>query len=256
MLPTFQEAPAPHPGLFTWRLSIMPKKRDIIYILGDGAQEELRYSLRSIEKNFPHDKVWFIGSQPKGFKPDVAVPHQQAGANKWERIRSSLLKAAADPRLTEDFFLFNDDFFIMQPFKGKFINYADKTLTWRIEQLREQYPWLNNYGRTLVKAREELKIHGFGEINFEVHLPFLMNKQAALKSILTCSSPQMRSVYGNVNSIPYIQKDDVKVYDMETVPEDADFISTNDETFTKGKVGEYIRQIFSEPCRYEVAGNE
>lgn len=231
----------------------MPK--DIVYILREDIQpEELRYSLRSIEKNFPHGKVWFVGGQPKGFRPDIALPHQQSGANKWEKIRSSMLKVVTMPELSEQFFLFNDDFFVMKPFKGKYINMTEKTLTWRIEDLRQVYPWLNHYGRSLVKAREELKTLGRSEINFETHTPFLMQKSIVAKSILQCSSPQMRSIYGNVNAIAYKDIKDVKVYDMEEVPEDSAFLSTNDSIFESGKVGAYIRAAFPDPCKYEEGG--
>lgn len=231
----------------------MPRKLfDVVYILKPKQDtEELRYSLRSIEKNFPHRFVWFVGGQPEGLKPDRAVPHQQGGADKWERIRSSMLKIIKEPELSDSFFLFNDDFFVMKPQRGKFINYADRTLTERLVELREVHPWLNAYGRTVLKAREELKIKGYEENNFEVHLPMLFEK-AKTPSVLACSSPQMRSIYGNVNRIPYTQHDDVKVYDLETVPEGADYISTNDDTFTRGKVGEYIRETFPEPSRFEV----
>ena len=230
----------------------MPKKlNDIVYILKpDGITDELKYSLRSVEANFPHRRVWFVGGQPKGLTPDMALPHKQSGGNKWELIRSSMLKVITEPELTEEFFLFNDDFFIMKPVKGKFVNYAEKTLSWRIDDLKKTFPWLNHYGRTLVKAREELKCLGFGEINFEVHTPMLFNK-SLVPSIMKCSSPQMRSVYGNVNGIPYVQRDDVKIYDMETVPKDADYISTNDDIFQHGKVGEYIRDTFTKPSRFE-----
>lgn len=231
----------------------MPRKLcDVVYILKpDGTTDELRYSLRSIEKNFPHRLVWFVGGQPKGITPDRAVHHIQGGGDKWEKIRSSMLKIIEEPELSPEFFLFNDDFFVMKPQRGRFVNFADRTLSDRIEELREVHPWLNPYGRSVLKAREELKAQKFGEINFEVHLPMLFEKAKA-PSILKCSSPQMRSVYGNVNGIQYKQHDDVKVYGFDTVPEDMDYLSTNDDTFEKGKVGEYIRQTFPEPSRFEL----
>lgn len=231
----------------------MPKqiKPDVVYILKKEVDsEELRYSLRSL-KNLPHGKVWFVGGQPRGFRPDIALKHQQSGETKWDLIRSSMLKVVTDPELSETFYLFNDDFFVMKPVRGEYINFSDKTLTWRIEDLRREYPWLNHYGRSLVKAREELKTLGCPEINFETHTPMLMQKDIVTESILKCSSPQMRSVYGNVNRIPFRDRKDVKIYDLDTIPEGADFISTNDETFKNGKVGEYIRQRFPKPCRYE-----
>ena len=231
----------------------MPRKlNDVVYILRPDIEgQELVYSLRSVEKNFPHKRVWFVGGQPKNLKPDIALPHKQQGIDKWDRIRSSMWAVVNDERLTDDFYLFNDDFFVMKPVKGKFVNFADRTLTQRYDELAAKHNWPYPYERTLYKAREELKSLGKGEVNFEVHLPMLMNKQLVISSIYKCSSPQMRSIYGNYNEIEYIQRDDVKVYDLETVPEDADYISTNDETF-KGKVGEYIRSCFTEPSRFEV----
>lgn len=225
---------------------------DIVYILKDTLDtNELRYSLRSVETNFPHRFVWFVGGQPQGFKPDRAVPHKQEGANKWELIRSSMLRVAQERDLTEDFFLFNDDFFVMKPPTGKFVNFTDKSLAWRIGELKQTYMILNHYGRTLEKAKEELKIIGKPTDNYEVHLPMLFNK-ALVPTVLKCSSPQMRSIYGNINEVEHIQHDDVKVYDLDTVPEDPDYLSTNDRTFTQGKVGEYIRQTFPNPSRFEV----
>lgn len=225
---------------------------DIVYILRDDIDPfELKYSLRSVAENFPHRLVWFVGGQPEGLKPDRQIIHKQEGANKWERIRSSMLRVIQEPELSESFYLFNDDFFVMQPQGEPFVNFIDKTLQWRIEDLRTVYPYLNNYGRTLEKARAELKRLKCSTYNFEVHMPFLMEK-AKVNSILACSSPQMRSIYGNINRVPYIQHDDVKVYDLETVPEQADYISTSEVIFKDGKVGEYIRQRFPFPSCFEV----
>ena len=230
----------------------MPQLFDILYILREDINpNELRYSLRSVAENFPHRFVWFIGAKPEGLTPDRYIEHKQTGANKWERIRSSLLRAIKEPELSESFFLFNDDFFVMAPQGEPFINFTEKTLKWRVEDLRKVYPYLNNYGRTLEKAQAELKGLGYPQNNFEVHMPFLMEKAKA-NSILKCSSPQMRSVYGNINKVPFIDRDDVKVYDLNEVPYDSDYLSTSDEIFEKGKVGEYIRQRFPFPSCFEV----
>lgn len=230
----------------------MPQLFDIVYILREDIDPtELKYSLRSVAENFPHRLVWFIGGQPEGLKPDRQIIHKQTGANKWERIRSSLLRAITEPELSESFYLFNDDFFVMQPQGENFTNFIDKTLDWRIEDLRTVYPYLNHYGKTLEKAKVELKMLKASTYNFEVHMPFLMEKAKA-KSILKCSSPQMRSIYGNLNAVPYVQHDDVKVYDLETVPEQSDYLSTTEVIFKDGKVGEYIRQRFPFPSCFEV----
>ena len=226
---------------------------DIVFVLKDKLDtEELRYSLRSIEKNFPHRYVWFVGGQPEGFKPDRALPHKQSGSDKWAMIRSSMLKIVEEPELSEEFFWFNDDFFIMKPVKGKFVNFADNGLADLVEQQRKHNPWLSPYARTVEKARRELEALGCTQINFEVHMPMLFKKKLVSETIRQCSSPQMRSVYGNITGCEWIQHKDVKVYDLDQVPEDPDYLSTNDKTFTEGAVGKHIRGVFSEPSRFEV----
>lgn len=231
----------------------MPKKIDIVYILKDEFNcEELRYSLRSVEKNFPHRFVWFVGGQPKGFQPDRTIKHKQVGSTKWDMIKSSMWKAVENEEVSDDFFLFNDDFFVMKKFKGEFINYVDMTLAEKIDELRRNvHPWLNPYGRTLFKAEQELTSLGCPTMNYDVHLPMMFNKELFKASINKCSSPQMRSVYGNLNAVPFVIHQDVKVYDMETVPEDPDFLSTDEDVFEKGRVGAYIRKQFPTPSRWE-----
>jgi hypothetical protein len=230
------------------------KKLDIVYILKQDMEDtnELRYSLRSIEKNFPFRKVWFVCGQPKGLVPDGRIVHRQQSDVKWERIKESMWQVIKNDEVTDDFFLFNDDFFVMKPFKGSFTNFVDGTLERRIQELRQDFAWLKPYGRTLYKAQQELRSLGCPEMNYDVHLPMLWNKQLAAASINQCSSPQMRSVYGNINRSPFIVRPDVKVYSMEEIPDDSDFLSTNDDTFRKGAVGRYIRDQFTEPSRFEV----
>lgn len=229
----------------------MPK-RDIVYILRENIDPfELRYSLRSVEKNFPHNKVWFIGGKAEGFKPDGAIYHKQTGPTKWDQIKSSMWKAIECEDITSEFFLFNDDFFIMKPVKGKFVNFVDRELEDRIDELHSSLG-MSAYTRTLFKIQQELRALRLPEHNFEVHLPMLVDKQGMATALKRVSSPQMRSAYGNVNVISYKQHDDVKVYDMESVPIDSDYLSTNDETFREGTVGMFIRQSFPERSRFEV----
>ena len=227
--------------------------RDIVYILKDDiAAEELRYSLRSVEQNFPHRFVWFVGGQPEGLKPDRLLRHTQFGANKWLKIKSSMLEVVKQEELSDEFFLFNDDFFVTKPFEKEFVNFTDRTLTDRIEDFRRENPHLNRYAMSLVQTEEELKAQGHGTLNFEVHLPMLFEKKKVTDVLIKCYSPQMRSIYGNITDCAYEDRRDVKVNRLDEVPKDADFISTNDKTFTQGNVGQYIRDLFKEPSRFEV----
>ena len=227
--------------------------RDVVYILKDGTMtEELRYSLRSIEQNFPHRFVWFVGGQPQGLKPDRLLRHDQFGANKWLKIKSSMLEVIKQEELSDEFFLFNDDFFVTKPFEKEFVNFTDRTLTDRIEDFRKENPHLNRYAMSLVQTEEELKSHGYGTLNFEVHIPMLFEKNKVEAALCSCFSPQMRSIYGNITGCQVIDRRDVKVNSLNDIPYEMDFVSTNDKTFAQGNVGQYIKDLFKEPSRFEV----
>lgn len=226
--------------------------RDIVYILKDDiATEELRYSLRSIEKNFPHRFVWFVGGQPQGLKPDRLVRHTQDGANKWLKIKSSMLEVVKHEELSDEFFLFNDDFFVTKPFEKEFVNFTDRTLSDRIEDFRRENPHLNRYAISLVQTEEELKAQGYETLNFEVHIPMLFEKNKVEAALCSCFYQQMRSFYGNMIGCKVIDRRDVKVNSLNDIPYGMDFVSTNDVTFTYGNVGQYIRNLFKEPSRFE-----
>ena len=241
-------------GFIIYGEKTMPKKLiDVVYVLKpDIETDELKYSLRSVEKNFPCRKVWFVGAKPEGLTPDAMLSHRQEGNSKWNLIKSSMWEVIRCSDITDDFFWFNDDFFVMKPIDTKkFVNFVDGTLERRINELHHENGF-SPYTRTLYKAQQELMTLRCPTMNFDVHLPMLFNKEMAAHSIGRCSSPQMRSVYGNINHIEYTVHPDVKVYDLESVP-DYDYLSTNDETFKKGKVGEFIRETFTEPSRFEVS---
>lgn len=232
----------------------MPELRDVVYILREDIDPaELRYSLRSVAENFPHRRVWFICGQPEGFQPDGRIAHKQTGANKWDNVRGSLFKVLECQDITEDFYLFNDDFFVMKPQRGDFINYTAGTLEHRIREIVTT-AGPSNYTRQLEKTRAELLVDGYDAISFCVHLPLLINKTKAREVLSSkLGSPMFRSQYGNRAGVPYIYHKDVKVYDIHEQPDpDSDYLSTTEITFRDGKVGEFIRSRFPNPSRFEV----
>lgn len=229
------------------------KRIDIVYILKEGLDpSELIYSLRSIDENFPHRKVWFVGGQPDGLVPDGRIRHKQTGTSKWERVRSSWNEIIKNKDITDDFFLFNDDFFVMKPFEGEFVNYSSGTMEKRIRDLRTTVGH-STYTRELEQARFLLMDRGHDTMSFALHLPFLVNKQKAEQTFLSFKSPMFRSLYGNHHAVPFVYHEDVKIFDAGVIPsDDMDFISTTEASFANGEVGRYIRERFTHPSRFEV----
>ena len=230
------------------------KRLDIIYILKEDIDPaELTYSLRSVEQNFPHRKVWFVAGQPDGLYPDGRLAHHQVGLTKWARVRSSLLKIVVNDDITDDFYLFNDDFFVMKSWKGEFINFTNGTLLERIQSIERKRGHSSNYSRSLMRINVALQLKHYDTISFAVHMPMLLNKEM-LKNFLIefPDEPMFRSVYGNMNRIPYTFHQDVKIVDLHKEPDpECDFLSTSEDSFRYGKVGQFIRDRFPNPSRFE-----
>lgn len=227
---------------------------DVVYILkNDYKGEELIYSLRSVCMNFPFRKIVTVGGCPDNIYPDIKLDHVQTGTTKWERAKSSLIAAFSCDDLTDDVWLFNDDFFVMDKVKAhEDRNYFNGTLERRIIEMRKKFPSGSNYIGRLELLRGKLLKMNKDTLSFALHLPMLINREKAIELINDnpSSSAMFRSLYGNYYEIPCEYMKDVKILDLNTVP-DTSFISTSDESFKKGKVGEFLRQYFKEPCPYE-----
>ena len=228
---------------------------DVVYILkNDISSEEIRYSLRSVEENFPHRKVFFFGGRPPMINPDVMVPIHQFGMNKWEKVRNSLIKVCQNDEVTDDFFLFNDDFYILKPVDTEnFINFSDGDLEGRAKDIIHRYGKGSQYSTQLLQTATFLKAHGKPSKSFVLHLPMLINKQKALEVLTMKGMPPMfRSLYANMAEVPYETRKDVKIYTNDLTPgEDWDYLSTTDESFRDGEVGKWIRARFPNPSRFE-----
>lgn len=226
-------------------------KHDVVYILkNDYDSEELRYSLRSVVQNFPYRKIVFVGGCPKGITPDIYIPDKQEGSTKWARTMHSLQLALDNDELTEEIYLFNDDFFIMDKVTED-INWFNGTLEKRILDLKKNNPNSSAYIRNLEIMKDKLFLKGKDTLSFAIHVPFLINRAKALDLFRNTSRLVMfRSYYGNFYEIDCRYMKDVKVYDLETIP-DTPYISTTDVSFQKGKVGIFLRKYFNQPCDYE-----
>lgn len=224
---------------------------DIVYVVkAKEDNEELRYSLRSLE-NLPHRKVFIFGYIPKWIQNVEARPMIQHGLNKWEKTADSLWKVANEKDLSEDFILFNDDFFVMKPVK-ELPYYFDRTLEERVGDFTRKN-MISSYTARLLDATAALKERGKPTRNYELHLPMIFNKEKYKK--LWELYPRIgakRSLYGNEYNVGGIQRPDCKVYQTYAFPNlGIDYLSTTDGSFRVGKVGQAIRKKFNQRSIYE-----
>lgn len=228
-------------------------KYDIVYVLKkDAPADELRYSLRSVCENLPHRHVYFVCGCPEGLKPDFHIDMEQSGVTVWQKSTSSLVRICHEKALSDDFWWFNDDFFVMQKMTAE-TPYFNGTLFKRVKELESRYHGCTLYSRQLERLWQMLLDEGYTTWNYAVHVPMLINKRKALATMRKYPDQMMfRSLYGNVNNIGGINHPDVKVFGNKEIPIDAPFLSTTETSFNDGAVGRYIRERFPNKCKYEV----
>ena len=231
-------------------------KLDLVYFVKEGREnEELKYSLRSVCENLPHRKVWFVGGCPDGLEPDGVIKTVQHEATKWKNTNLAMKAACSDERITDNFVLMNDDFFVMS-FIKTLPRYYDGSLTTRINQLITAYGDRSDYRRNLVDCRNQLKRYKLGINNYAVHVPMIVNKDGMIKTMALFDDGLMwRSLYGNYiegGVERQIKDGKVKLTLLSDEPSGNEvFLSTNDRSFQYGAVGKYIRERFNYPCKYE-----
>lgn len=234
------------------------KSCDIVYLVKNTKYNgELRYSLRSVCKNFPHRNIWFIGSMPNGLKPDYFQPVKQSinsnPKDKYNNVYKLFDAISKNKAISSNFVLFNDDFFVLKPVKNLPV-YANGKLAELIEFVKSEarVPY-SAYIKVLEKEIEDLTNAKLPCNNFALHIPMVINK-IQMRNVMNEFGRFNRSLYGNyVYYTDYLkQQKDVKIYNHIQIPsEDQTFVSTTDGSFNLGEVGKYIREKFKDPCEYE-----
>lgn len=227
---------------------------DIVYICRDGKNEELCYSLRSVERNFPHRLVIIYGGKPDDIEPDAYHRIKQEGATKWEKVRNTLKLVCQNNGITPDFWLFNDDFFVMEPIAEP-VNYYDGTLQERINQLEAAtFGQLSQYTKQLRHLVATLRDAGIERpLNYAHHTPMLINRQKMLETLEKYpDEPMFRALYGNINHIGGINAPDVKFMGRRRPETIGPLVSTSDESWQTDQIGHTIREKFKQPSIWEV----
>lgn len=226
---------------------------DIVYFVKRTPRnEELRYSLRSVEQNFDRPKVWFVGGCPYYLRPDHQITFRQT-ANKWNNV-SDMIKQFCQSGMTPDkFLLFNDDFFILEPSDWTHNIYEDTLHNLRKRVTKKNNNHESRYVKRLEEAEKVLKEKGYTTYNFELHCPFLIEKAKMLEVLREFGpkTPCKRSLYGNKYFKNTVEGQDNKIVLKEDRIPQGLFTSTEDASFKDGEVGKYLRKRFPYRSRFE-----
>lgn len=233
---------------------------DIVYVVGKKPRNDpLYYSLRSLA-NLPHGRVWIAGYAPPWVQEVTHIPVVQGRgkhANTWANWRAI---AEHGP---EDFYLFNDDFFVMEP--------VDTVPVWHRGPLGKAIagylsaPSLLNWRHRAEAARTGLARLGYqpADLNwYELHTPLPMNRgklAAALDDLDRVRDRAhlyyaKRTWYGNHARIGGTERSDCKTQhptarhlnEARFTP----FLSTSERSW-RGSAGDLVRGTFTTPGPYE-----
>lgn len=231
-------------------------KPDIVYVVKQSLDnEELRYSLRSLEANCGKTcgKVIIIGGKVDGITPDLEINIRQVGSTKYDRVNNLIREACINAEVSDDFILMNDDFFIMKPLDlTKYKNNYRCSMQEYLDIIVENRS-ASEYTARLCATMVALEAYKLDTKCYELHMPMLFNKHKLLEVFGAFPGFNgMRSLYGNYHKIGGQKVNDCKVFTCEdTFVKNTKFLSTTDKSFRTGAVGEYIRSQFPKPSRFE-----
>jgi hypothetical protein len=236
----------------------MEKRTDLVYILGTQSKwhnNEIRFSLRSVAKNLEcAGRIFIVGEFPKWINKErvTNIPAEDIYRNKLKNAVHKILLACRDPKVSDNFILMNDDFFFLK--RTREVEYFNKGFlkaTKRNHETKGGY-----YYDAIKKTISLLKDFGIDHpYDFENHYPIILNKEKFIKTFSTIDYKAdgliFRSVYHNLNRTKSEYRPDLKVYEFDEFPKNADFISTDNKVTMDSRFQRWIRRRFEKPSIYE-----
>jgi hypothetical protein len=233
----------------------------LVYLFGPTGRErseELRYSLRSVEANLPHDGVWIFGYAPTWVDRDqvqvVAVPTVgRVGAS--AATTANLRAACAHPDMPDHFVLMNDDFFVTRPITGVPMLHRGP-LADEIDRLGRRPDCLESaWYRLHCNTARLLAALGYDRpLSYELHVPMIVNRRVMAAALDAAAGHAVckRTVYGNLADCGGVLAEDVKVRQPQEPIPDGPFVSTWEGSFDYGShAGRELRALFPRPSVFE-----
>lgn len=229
---------------------------DVVYPVRPGeANEELRYSLRSLERNFPNvGTVWIVGHKPSWLQNVEFIPGND-GPSGHANVYRNILTAMQHKRVSDEVVVFNDDFFVTAPITHLPVMYRG-TLDEHLSLPRIRVGGSQNWWRESLKTTKVcLQAVGIpAPLSYELHVPLPCHRQAMrdtlerFAGITPENPPQWRTLYGNLHVDGATLAEDPK--SASAVPRlRTPFLSTSDASWPSFR--RKVMDLFPEPSSYE-----
>jgi len=230
---------------------------DVVWVCRTGPNEELRYSIRSVAKNMPHENIVVVGGKPDWYMGRFIPVDSGSSTNKYENTKNNIRQIVASPDISNDFVLMNDDFYVLKPI-DQLQYYHNGLLSNKIAEFTAYTSW-STYTNVLTRTMSVLNNLGIQDpLDYTLHVPMMFNKQK-LAEVLPHPIASIRTLYGNIYKVGGRKMSDVKVHpknhqyapkSFDYLNEDSVFLSTADRTFERVKKN-LLGPMFDEPSKYE-----
>lgn len=147
------------------------------YVQHLAAWQELKYSLRSVEKYFKESfKVLIVGDLPEWIKDVQHIPHTRISGIELTNCFDAITKLQLmlnSKKVSDDFIIMYDDIYLLKDTRTE-----DLQKRYYLEDLskHERPEKLSNYQKIVFRTVDMLKREGLATLNCETHLPRLYNK--------------------------------------------------------------------------------
>lgn len=233
---------------------------DIVYLVKNcQVNDELTYSLRSLV-NLPHDNVFIVGGCPHNVdKSKITYISIPPAPIKYTTTTNNLKSVCLDSRLSNEFILMNDDFFILKPIKDPHneLNLCRGTIKEVLDEMSRRHTVDSQYMIGMKQMYTFLSDLGNpNPLSYELHIPMVIDKSKfmsmfSLPYIDSIRVLHKRTLYGNLFMKDSKRIRDVKVYRDFFTPLGSDkFLSTEDISWPRVK--DYIVKLFPDKSPFEL----
>jgi len=240
----------------------MKKEPTFVYLCRNGDNEELRYSLRSVDHFYPEASVWLVGGKPDWYTGNYIYVSQER-RDKFEAVLENLYHVAFEDDIDEKIIMMNDDFFFV-----KKVSRFKPLISGTIRESILSYvnsgtasAYVSHLKRLMASLKPIRKL----PLDFELHVPMPIKKSNLQKMVKEGITTMWRSNYGNrfysiseTTTMP-----DVKVYPNNTnsfknydyMSFKYPFFSTQDDSFSEVR-DRLLNDMFPSPSKYESGCND
>lgn len=226
---------------------------DAVYVCRTGENPELRYSLRTLEKNVDHGAVWIFGDAPAWVdRVSVEVVQNPQKVSPYASTRAHIAKAVHDPRVSDPFTLWNDDFYAMKP-----VGSVEMTNRGPLDAMLEEHrgprtPWVRALQDTM-RLVKEMGVEN--PLSYDHHAPLVVKKAEMAEALEIAKRARedavhLRTIYGNLVGVAGVTIEDPKMHRRTDKFPTGPWLSSSDGTF-RSAVEPVLRYLFPDPCPYE-----